>query len=66
MRAAKMVDSTAPALSIAGPPELPCSTVPETAVIVRVTGPLPYASSVRTAAVFPIRLGTTSSGPFSG
>jgi hypothetical protein len=41
MRAAKIVDSTAPDASTAGPPESPWRTRPATAVIVRGTGPCP-------------------------
>ena len=37
-----------PAASTVGPPELPCRTSPRTAVIVRATGPWPYASSLST------------------
>ena len=60
-----MVDSTAPPASIAGPPESPWRTSPPMLVIVRSTGPFPYASSVKTEAVSPIRPGFESSGPFA-
>jgi len=43
-RDAKTVASTAPFASTAGPPEFPCRTLPRTLVIVRSTGPCPYAS----------------------
>ena len=65
-RLAKIVDSTEPVASTAGPPELPWRTRPATAVIVRGTGPCPYASRVRTTAVRPMRPGIAVSGPFSG
>ena len=65
-RAAKIVDWTAPDASIAGAPESPCCTPPETAVIVRGTGPWPYASCVKTTCVCPMRPGVSRSGPFSG
>ena len=41
IRAAKIVAWTAPAESIAGPPEFPWRILPRTAVIVRSTEPLP-------------------------
>ena len=66
MRAAKIVAATAPFASIAGAPESPCRMSPESAVIVRSTGPLPYASYVSATAVRPMRPGVLCSGPSSG
>jgi phosphatidylglycerol:prolipoprotein diacylglycerol transferase len=60
------VVATLPDRSTVGPPESPCLTSPRTAVIVRATGPWPYASSLSTTLVAPSRPGTTVSGPFSG
>src|SRR5205085_301209 len=65
-RAANSMARTAPARSTAGPPESPWRTAPRTLVIVRATGPWPYAFSVSTTLVDPRRPGTAVSGPFSG
>src|SRR5262249_61449638 len=57
-REANTVVVTRPASSIVGLPELPWRTIPRRLVIVRATGPWPYASWLITAVVEPRRPGT--------
>ncbi len=66
MREAKTVVCTRPRMSTAGPPELPWRMSPRSVVIRRLTGPRPYASSVRTVLVWPIRPAAAVNGPLSG
>ena len=58
--------TTRPRPSTIGPPELPWRTRPRSDVMVRRTGPRPYASWETTVEVWPTRPGRTSYGPSSG